>query len=70
MIFVRALLPLVHPLILRLHQFEKSIEFERQFNVLDAKKTQPSIERIIFETVKALKCFTVSSVFNSRLSDD
>ncbi|KAM5537556.1 hypothetical protein V8D89_008769 [Ganoderma adspersum] len=37
--------------------FDRSMEFERQFNVLDAKKTQPNVERIIFETVKALQYF-------------
>ncbi|PIL26947.1 hypothetical protein GSI_10085 [Ganoderma sinense ZZ0214-1] len=37
--------------------FDGYPESTRQFNVLDSKKTQPTIERIVRETVKALKCF-------------
>ena len=43
--------------------------FEHQFNVLDAKKNQPTVERVIFETLKALKYFKVFSLLQSRASD-
>ena len=67
--FVRALLPLFfHVLILSLHQFENFIEFKRQFNVLDTRRTQPTVERVIFQTVNALQCFEVSSVIEGCLS--
>ena len=37
------------------------MEFNEQFNVLDVAKNQPTVERIVFETVKAMERFRVGS---------
>ena len=45
------------------------MESARQFNVLDVGGTQPTVERIVRETVKALKRFKVcSALAGMRLS--